>query len=100
MHEFGEDIGTLRTAFPSLTTVRKRLLFYDLRGKTRHGYLHDVEDVEAILAYRAPQLSPEEREGAAAQLWAAWQRFLGNEDFEDDWLSRARPVIADSGLGQ
>jgi hypothetical protein len=100
LHAFGEDIGALRTAFPRLTMVPKRRLFHDLRAKTRFGYLSGVEDAEATLAHHAPQLPTEDRKAAAAQLWAAWQRFLSNEDFEDDWLRLNGPGRAARPIGE
>ena len=64
----------------------ERLIFSDLRAKTKFGRLKQVEDVEAIVLHRAPLLSVDEAQGAAAELWAAWHRFLSHEDFEADWL--------------
>ena len=86
LRAFAEELGVLRSAFPQLTMVPERLIFSDLRAKTKFGRLKQVEDVEAILLHRAPLLSVDEAQGAAAELWAAWHRFLSHEDFEADWL--------------
>ena len=83
---FHEELGMLRTAFPHLPTVAEQRIFFDLRAKTKFARLKQVEDVEAILLHRAPLLSVDEAQAAAAELWAAWHRFLSHEDFEADWL--------------
>lgn len=59
---FYDELGGLRAEFPQLTTVPNRLLFYDLRAKTKHSGLASSDDVEAVLAHRVPHLSSDSRQ--------------------------------------
>lgn len=88
---FGEAVEALPIAFTHPRVHAEDLIFYDLRAKTKFGHLEQPEDVEAIVLHRAPDLSPQEAHDAATGLWAAWQRFLGHEAFQAEWLQLSGP---------
>jgi len=88
---FQEELAKLRIAFTHPTSEAEGLMFGNLRAKSKFRRLHHVSDIEAVLVHHAPNLQRAEAESAAAQLWEAWHRFLGHEDFETDWLQLSGP---------
>lgn len=88
---FDEVLEQLGIAFTHPSMGAQRLIFYDLRAKTKFGRLKQVEDIATVLLHRAPGLSDEEAQDAAAEVWAAWHRFLSHEDFDADWLQISGP---------
>lgn len=82
----GEVLEQLGIVVTHPSAGAQRLIFYDLRAKTRYGRLKRVEDIATILLHRAPSLSSDDARDAAAEVWTAWNRFLSNEEFEPDWL--------------
>ena len=87
----GVVLEQLGIFFTHPSTGAQRLIFYDLRAKTKFGRLNQVEDIATILLHRAPSLSSDEARDAAAAVWTTWNRFLSHEEFEADWLQLDGP---------
>jgi len=88
---FDEELGDLGIAFTHPAIDAQSLIFPDLRAKSKFGRLEHVGDVEAILRHRAPALSGAKAQAAAADVWAAWHRFLSHAEFGADWLQLSGP---------
>jgi len=88
---FQDELEKLAIPFTHPSRDAEELIFGHLRAKSKFGRLQHPSDIEALLVHHAPSLTRAEAASAAAQLWEAWNRFLGHEDFASEWLQLSGP---------